>query len=46
MPTINLSKSVFGQARVTYLGHVGGQGEVKQVSANANALCDPRARNN
>ena len=44
MPTINLSKTEFGQARVIYLGHVVGQGEVKQLRANA--LCDPRARNN
>ena len=38
MSTINLSKSEFGQAQVTYLGHVVGQGEVKPVSAKVEAI--------
>ena len=38
MLTINLSKSEFGQAQVTYLGHVVGQGEVKPVSAKVEAI--------
>ena len=38
MLTINVSKSGFGQAQVTYLGHVVGQGEVKPVSAKVEAI--------
>ena len=40
MLTINLSKSEFGQAQVTYLGHVVGQGEVKPVSATVKAIAN------
>ena len=40
MLTINLSKSEFGQAQVTYLGHVVGQGEVKPVSAKVEAIAN------
>ena len=38
MLTINLSKSEFGQAQVTYLGHIVGQGEVKPVSAKVESM--------
>ena len=38
MLTINLSKREFGQAQVTYLGHIVGQGEVKQLSAKVEAI--------
>ena len=40
MLTINLSKSEFGQAQVTYLRHVVGQGEVKPVSAKVEAIAN------
>ena len=40
MLTINLSKSEFGQAQVTYLGHVVGLGEVKPVSAKVEAIAN------
>lgn len=40
MLTINLSKSEFGQAQVTYLGHIVGQGEVKPVSAKVEAIAN------
>ena len=36
--SINLSKCEFGQARVTYLGHVVGQGEVKPVTAKIESI--------
>ena len=38
MVIINLSKSEFGQVRVTYLGHVVGQREVKSASAMVEAI--------
>ena len=38
MLTINIPKSEFGQAQVTYLGHIVGQGEVKPVSAKVEAI--------
>ena len=31
--TVNLAKSLFSHAHVTYLGHVVGQGQVKPVDA-------------
>ena len=40
MLTINISKSEFGQAQVTYLGHIAGQGEVKPVSAEVEAIAN------
>ena len=40
MLTINLSKREFGQAQVTFLGHVVGQGEVKLVSAKVEAIAN------
>ena len=40
MLTINLSKSEFGQAQVTYLGHIVGLGEVKPVSAKVEAIAN------
>ena len=44
--TIDLSKSEFGQAKVTYLGHVVGQGQVKPVSAEVEAMANfPRPEN-
>ena len=36
--TINLSKSEFCQAQVTYLGHVVGQGQVKPLTAKVEAI--------
>ena len=36
--TINLSKSQIGKARVTFLGHEVGQGEVKPVNAKVEAI--------
>lgn len=36
--TINLAKSEFGCATVTYLGHVVGQGQVKPVDAKVSAI--------
>ena len=38
MLTINISKSEFGLAQVTYLEHVVGQGEVKPASAKIEAI--------
>ena len=38
--TINLSKSKFGSAQVTYLGHVVGQDEVKPVSGKVKAIAN------
>ena len=36
--TVNLVKSDFGDAHVTYLGHVVGQGQVKPVTAKVEAI--------
>ena len=36
--TVNLTKSDFGHAHVTYLGHVVGQGQVKLVVAKVKAV--------
>jgi len=36
--TVNLVKSEFGHAHVTYLGHVVGQGQVKPVDAKVEAI--------
>ena len=36
--TVNLLKSEFGQATVTYLGHIVGQGQVKPVMAKVEAI--------
>ena len=36
--TVNLVKSKFGHAHVTYLGHVVGQGQVKPVNAKVEAI--------
>ena len=42
----NLSKSEFGRAQVTYLGHVLGQGQVKPVCAKLEAIAHcPRPEN-
>ena len=38
--TVNLAKSEFAQAHVTYLGHVVGQGQVKPVDAKISAISD------
>ena len=38
--TVNLVKSEFGQAQVTFLGHVVGLGEVKPVLAKVEAIAD------
>ena len=38
--TVNLNKSEFGLARVTYLGHTVGQGQVKPVEAKISAISD------
>ena len=38
--TINLSKSEFCQAQVTYLGHVVGQGQVKPLTAKVEAIAN------
>ena len=38
--TVNLSKSEFGRAKVTYLGHVVGQGQVKPVSAKVKTIAN------
>ena len=40
MLTINLSQSESGQAQVTYLGQMVGQGEVKPVSAKLEAIAN------
>ena len=45
--TINISKSEFRQAQVTYLGHIVGQGQVKPVSVKVEAIAKlPRPRDN
>jgi len=36
--TVNLVKSQFGHAHVTYLGHVVGQGQVKPINAKVEAI--------
>jgi len=36
--TVNLSKSEFGQACVTYLGHVFGQGKIRPINAKVEAV--------
>jgi len=36
--TVNLNKSKFGNAEVTFLGHIVGNGQVKPVDANIRAL--------
>ena len=38
--TVNLVKSEFGHAYVTYLGHVVGQGQVRPVDAKVKAVVD------
>ena len=38
--TVNLVKSEFGHAYVTYLGHVVGQGQVRPVNAKVKAVVD------
>ena len=38
--TINLSKSEFGQATVTFLGHIVGQGQVKPIDAKIKAISE------
>jgi hypothetical protein len=38
--TINLAKCEFGQATVTFLGHVVGQGQVKTIDAKIEAICN------
>ena len=38
--TINLAKSEFRHATVTFLGHVIGQGQVKPVEAKVKAISD------
>jgi len=38
--TVNLAKSEFARAHVTYLGHVVGQGQVKPVDAKISAISD------
>ncbi|XP_064083906.1 uncharacterized protein LOC135199681 [Macrobrachium nipponense] len=44
--TINLKKCVFGQATVTYLGHIVGGGNVRPKTANVNAILDyPEPKN-
>lgn len=44
MLAINLSKSEFGQAQVTYLGHVVGQGKVNPVSVKVETISNfPRS---
>ena len=40
MLTINISKSEFGQAQVTYLGHIVGQGEVKPRKGKVEAIAN------
>ena len=37
--TINLSKSEFGQARVTFLGHTVGQGKVSPIESKVASIC-------
>ena len=36
--TVNLIKSEFGHAHITYLGHVVGQGQVKAIMAKVKAI--------
>ena len=36
--TVNLAKSEFGQACVTYLGHVVGQGKIQPIQAKVNTI--------
>ena len=36
--TVNLAKSEFGKAFVTFLGHIVGQGQVKPVEAKIEAM--------
>ena len=36
--TVNLAKSEFGQACVTYLGHVVGRGGIKPIHAKVEAI--------
>ena len=36
--TVNLAKSVFGQACVTYLGYIVGQGQIKPVGDKVEAV--------
>lgn len=36
--TVNLAKSEFGHARVTFLGHVVGQGQVLPVAAKIDVI--------
>ena len=44
--TVNLVKSDFGHAHVTYLGHIVGQGKVKSVTAKVEAIINyPVPRN-
>ena len=38
--TVNLVKSEFGHAHVMYLGHVGGQGQVKPVDAKVQVIVE------
>ena len=40
MLTINLNKTEFGLAQVTYLGHTVGQGQIKPVEAKVSAISD------
>ena len=43
--TVNLVKSEFGQARVTYLGYIVDQGQIKPVEAKVNAINFPVPNN-
>ena len=36
--TVNLAKSEFGQAYITYLGHVVGKGGIKPIQAKVEAI--------
>ena len=36
--TVNVAKSEFGCAQVSYLGHIVGQGEVKPIDAKVEAI--------
>ena len=38
--TVNLAKSEFGQATLTFLGHVVGQGKIKPVNAKVKAISE------
>ena len=38
--TINLAKSEFGCAQVSYLGHIVGRGEVKPIDAKVKAISE------